>query len=134
MASFSRNVLGSPIVPLEFYEKQCKHFTHHSPRSRNAVIELMKKCDLLVLPSLVEGRALVQLEALSCGLPLIVTPHTGGSDLIEDGFTGFEIPIRAPEIIREKIDPKRYMNDLEYRRGYTYGFNYCSLSLDWDPQ
>ena len=29
----------------------------------------MQSCDLLVLPSIVEGRALVQQEAMSCGLP-----------------------------------------------------------------
>ena len=49
----------------------------------------MKEHDALVLPSIVEGRALVQQEALSCGLPIIVTPNTGGEDLIEEGTTGY---------------------------------------------
>src|SRR6185295_9694510 len=66
--------------------------------------ELMQNCDVLVLPSIVEGRALVQQEALSCGLPLIVTPNAGGEDLIEEGRTGFLIPIRSPEKIAETIE------------------------------
>jgi starch synthase len=31
--------------------------------------------NVLVLPSLVEGLALVQLEAMACGIPLITTPN-----------------------------------------------------------
>ena len=45
----------------------------------------MQQHDALVLPSIVEGRALVQQEFLSCGLPIIVTPNSGGEDLVEEG-------------------------------------------------
>ena len=64
----------------------------------------MNKHDVLVLPSIVEGRALVQQEALASGLPLIITPNTGGEDLIENEKTGFVVPIRKPEKIAEKIE------------------------------
>ena len=37
----------------------------------------MNEHDVLVLPSIIEGRALVQQEALANGLPLIITPNTG---------------------------------------------------------
>ena len=57
----------------------------------------------LILPSIVEGRALVQQEALSCGIPIVVTPNAGGEDLIEDGITGHLVPIRSPEKIAEKV-------------------------------
>ena len=63
----------------------------------------MKAHDALVLPSIVEGRALVQQEALSCGLPIIVTPNTGGEDLVEEAITGHLVPIRSPEKIAEAI-------------------------------
>jgi glycosyltransferase involved in cell wall biosynthesis len=55
----------------------------------------MKAHDALVLPSIVEGRALVQQEALSCGLPIIVTPNAGGEDLVEEGFNRAPCPIRS---------------------------------------
>ena len=64
----------------------------------------MGECDVLCLPSIVEGRALVMQEAMSQGLPLIVTPNTGGADLIEEGVTGFLVPIRSPEIIAARLD------------------------------
>ena len=63
----------------------------------------MYQHDALVLPSIVEGRALVQQEALACGLPIIVTPNAGGEDLIEDGVTGHLVPIRSPRDIVKKI-------------------------------
>jgi glycosyltransferase involved in cell wall biosynthesis len=42
-------------------------------------------------------------EAMSQGLPLLITPNTGGEDLIEEGRTGFLVPIRSPEAIAEKL-------------------------------
>jgi glycosyltransferase involved in cell wall biosynthesis len=57
-----------------------------------------------VLPSLVEGLALVQLEAMACGIPLITTPNAGGSDIVTDGVDGFVIPIRNVEVLKEKLE------------------------------
>jgi glycosyltransferase involved in cell wall biosynthesis len=96
-------VMGAPVVHLEFYQRLLD-FRYETPRPQSEVFRLMRECDVLVLPSMVEGRALVQQEALSCGLPLIVTPNAGGEDLIVEGHTGFLVPIRCPEIIAEKID------------------------------
>lgn len=96
-------VMGSPILPMSFYREQFSAFIHEPPRSRAAVMELMQTCDVLALPSLVEGRALVQQEALACGLPLIVTANAGGEDLVEEGRTGFLVPIREPGKIANKI-------------------------------
>ena len=96
-------VMGALLKPLSFYKYQCPDMVYEPPRSNAAVIELMLTCDVLVLPSLAEGRAIVQLEALACGLPLIITPNTGGEDLIETGVTGFIVPIRSPEMIAQKL-------------------------------
>ncbi|WP_028990318.1 glycosyltransferase family 4 protein [Thermithiobacillus tepidarius DSM 3134] len=59
--------------------------------------------DVFVFPSLFEGFGLVILEALSQGLPVITTPHTGGPDILEEGRDGFIVPIRSPEAIAEKL-------------------------------
>src|SRR6185436_9187314 len=67
-------------------------------------LALMQSCDLLVLPSIVEGRALVQQEAMACGLPLLVTANAGGEDLIEPDRTGWLVPIRSPEALASRID------------------------------
>lgn len=97
-------VLGTPLLPMAFYRRAYPEFSYQAPRPHSAVLELMSSCDLLVLPSLLEGRALVQQEALSCGLPLIVTENAGAADLIVEGETGFLVPIRSPEAIAARID------------------------------
>jgi len=96
-------LMGSPIAPMDFYRGQYQDFTYMTTRPHHEVLQLMQSCDALVLPSIAEGRALVQQEALANGLPLIVTPNTGGEDLIVEGETGFLVPIRSPEKIAEKI-------------------------------
>ena len=96
-------VIGSLLMPMEFYRAHLPDFTYEPTRPHQAVLQLMESCDVFVLPSIVEGRALVQQEAMSCGLPLIVTANAGGEDLIDEGKTGFLVPIRSPEKIAEKI-------------------------------
>jgi glycosyltransferase involved in cell wall biosynthesis len=97
-------VMGALVAPLSFYRKQYADFVYEPPRAHSEVLGLMQTCDILVLPSIVEGRALVQQEAMSCGLPLIVTANAGGSDLIDEGKTGYLVPIRSPGKIAEKIN------------------------------
>jgi glycosyltransferase involved in cell wall biosynthesis len=97
------SVLGQPSLPMEFYRKQFSDFKYLPPCSNQKVRNIMRAHDALVLPSIVEGRALVQQEALSCGLPIIVTPNAGGEDLVEEGITGHLVRIRSPEKIAEVI-------------------------------
>jgi glycosyltransferase involved in cell wall biosynthesis len=97
-------VLGFPLRPLEFYRREFSDFTYEAPRSQGLVKQMMLSCDVLVLPSIVEGRAMVQTEALSCGLPIVVTANAGAEDLVEQGKTGFIVPIRSPEVLAERLN------------------------------
>jgi glycosyltransferase involved in cell wall biosynthesis len=99
----SLSILGQPSMQMEFYRKQLPDFEYYPPCTNSKVREIMELHDALVLPSIVEGRALVQQEALSCGLPIVVTPNAGGEDLVEEGITGHLIPIRSPEKIAKAI-------------------------------
>jgi glycosyltransferase involved in cell wall biosynthesis len=99
----SLTVLGQPSMPMEFYRNCFPNFEYLAPCSNESIRRIMQEHDALVLPSIVEGRALVQQEALACGLPLIVTANAGGEDLIEEGITGYLVSIRSPEGISEKI-------------------------------
>ncbi|MDQ6655898.1 MAG: glycosyltransferase [Verrucomicrobiota bacterium] len=96
-------VMGSLLRPLAWYREQLPNFTYEPPRPHAEVLRLMRSCDVFVLPSLVEGRALVQQEAMACGLPLLATKNAGGDDLISEGETGFLLPIRSPKALAEKI-------------------------------
>jgi len=58
---------------------------------------------VLVLPSIQEGLALVQAQAMACGVPVIASENTGAADLFTDGVEGFIVPIRDAGAIREKL-------------------------------
>jgi starch synthase len=88
--------------------------SHHrwiSSLPHDELLEEMGRHDVLVLPSLFEGFALVILEAMSRGLTVIATPNTGASDIITDGDNGFIVPIRDPAAIQERIE--RVLDDRE---------------------
>jgi glycosyltransferase involved in cell wall biosynthesis len=102
-APISLSILGQPSMPMEFYRKQFPDFEFYPPCTNSKVREIMQLHDTLILPSIVEGRALVQQEALSCGLPIIITPNTGGEDLVEEEVTGYLVPTRSPKKIAEAV-------------------------------
>jgi len=60
-------------------------------RPRTELIEVLRSCDVFVLPSYFEGFGLVLLEALACGLPVITTTATAGPDIIARGNDGWVI-------------------------------------------
>jgi starch synthase len=69
-----------------------------------ALLEEMSHHDVMVFPSLFEGCALVILEAMSQGLPVIATPNTGAAHFISDGNDGFIVPIRDVEAIVKHLE------------------------------
>jgi glycosyltransferase involved in cell wall biosynthesis len=60
--------------------------------------------DMLVLPSLSEGRPNVVLEALSCEVPVVATDVGGIPELMIEGETGYLVPSKNPLQLSEKIN------------------------------
>ncbi len=73
----------------------------HVPQQR--LKDVMSRSHVLVLPSIEEGLAMVQAQAMACGCPVIGTQHTGAEDLFEDDRQGFVVPIRAADAIAAKL-------------------------------
>jgi glycosyltransferase involved in cell wall biosynthesis len=86
---------------LDQYSQQIRYISSVPHASLN---QYYSSANVLVLPSLVEGLALVQLEAIACGIPLITTPNAGGSDIITDGIEGYIVPIRDTGMLKEKLE------------------------------
>jgi glycosyltransferase involved in cell wall biosynthesis len=63
----------------------------------------LREADIFLLPSLEDGLALTVVEALASGLPAIVTPNTGASDLVQPGVNGEIVPIRDPQAISDAV-------------------------------
>jgi len=71
--------------------------------SQERLAQLMSTSHVMVLPSIEEGLALVQGQAMACGCPVIASTNTGAEDLFQDGVEGFIVPIRDPDMIRAKL-------------------------------
>lgn len=63
----------------------------------------MSRSHMLVLPSIEEGLALVQAQALACGCPVICSTQTGGEDLFTDGVEGFVVPVRDAAALADRM-------------------------------
>lgn len=61
------------------------------------------QASLFCQPSIQDGFSLVIPQAMACGLPVICTENTGGSDLIDQGKNGFIVQARHIEQLQEKI-------------------------------
>jgi starch synthase len=71
--------------------------------SREELGQVMGRCHVHVFPTLIDGFGRNIIEAMAAGLPVITTPNCAGPDLIEDGVTGFIIPIRDVDAICQKL-------------------------------
>jgi glycosyltransferase involved in cell wall biosynthesis len=69
------------------------------PRAR--VIDLFRQADVFVLPTVSEGFALTQLEAMSFGLPVITTPNCG--EVVTHGIDGIIIPAGDSQSLTQAI-------------------------------
>lgn len=84
--------------PLGRYQDVCQ-FLGRVPRSK--MISLYRWADVLVLPSICEGSAMVTYEALQYGLPVITTHHAGS--IVRDELGGWIVPIRNINAIAEAL-------------------------------
>ena len=83
--------------------KHAGRFKHVGVVPRPQLASVYSQASALVVPSVEEGLALVQAQAMACGLPVIATTHTGAEDLFTDGLEGFIVQPRDPDAIRDAI-------------------------------
>jgi starch synthase len=74
----------------------------HGPVPPEILRGYFRNSDVLVLPSYFEGLALVVLEAMACGLPVIASDATGGADVV-DASCGSIIPAGDPSALVEAL-------------------------------
>jgi glycosyltransferase involved in cell wall biosynthesis len=124
----------------ELLKKNEDLFTHKGTQPRSALSWYYSQASALVLPSIQEGLALVQAQAMACGVPVIATTHTGAEDLFSDGVEGFIVAPRDSGAIRERIqflidNPNRRaeMSQAARERVRTLGgwrdYGRCCLSI-----
>jgi glycosyltransferase involved in cell wall biosynthesis len=89
------------------------HVPHHE------LVHEYRQADVVVAPSIEDGFSVVPLEAMACGVPVIVSRNAGVSEVIDDGETGFVVPARAPDRIASALESLYRSPELRRRMGET---------------
>lgn len=106
------SIVGSN-APLQPFADVIEHTPH---LTRPALAARYREADVFVFPTLIEGMPLVVLEAMACGLPVIVTAN-GPADLVRDGIDGFIIPERSEEALADRLQQLHRDRDLRIEMG-----------------
>ncbi len=96
---------------------------------RGPVVDTLAEADVFVLPSVSEGFGLAALEAMACGLPVVVTDHCGVAQNIVDGENGFIVPARDPAALGEVLGR---LTDPEVRAAVGRAARATAESLSWE--
>ncbi len=59
--------------------------------------------EVVIVPSHYESFGMVALEAMACGIPVVASQVGGLAFLIQDGITGFHVPVGEPEALADRI-------------------------------
>lgn len=91
-----------------------RKFSHKMARfvgSTDNVLPYLQAMDVYVLPSLTETSSLSTMEAMACGLPVVVTPVGSIKVYVKEGYNGFffskgDSETLAKRIIELLVDPQ----------------------------
>lgn len=100
-ASVHFDIVGSIGISDQAVAAAPSNMTFHGSVSRDRSADYYRKADVFVLPTLSDGFAITQLEAMAYGLPVITTPHCGA--VVEEEKTGFVVPVRDAASLAEAV-------------------------------
>lgn len=133
-------------LPAEFWiagegeqEKELKSFANENKLENvrllgaiphDKIAEVYQKADFFILPSLSEGNPLVILEAMACGLPIIVSDAPSLSALSQESGAGFvfkrqDIP-QLFQLIKNSLDLKSSEVEELHKKARSFAERNCS--------
>ncbi|POZ52105.1 glycosyltransferase family 4 protein [Methylovulum psychrotolerans] len=91
------DIVGPLYISDKAMATASRNVRFHGRVTRNEIGGWYRNADAFILPTLSDGFAITQLEAMAYGLPVITTANCG--DVVTDGIDGFIVPTRDPEAI-----------------------------------
>ncbi len=110
---------------------------HHQP-PQQSIRDIYAACDVWLMGSRNEGFGLPLLEAMACRTPVISTPTGAAPDLIDDGVTGYQVPVEDAQAMADRIVQVlsfsaaewQGMSDAAYARARSYTWDDATRKLE----
>ena len=102
---------------LEILHHFRRPYTLHGVKKGEALKELIPQWDLYLLPSYEEGFPVSVLEAMSAGIPAIVSDDTGAREAVLKDEGGVVLSTFAPEELDRRLLPLCQKRDLRIQKG-----------------
>ena len=125
--SYEFHVAGE-VAPRVAAQPLCRHLTFLGRVPRARMRAEFEAADVFALPTLAEGLGVVQLEAMACGLPVIVTPNCGS--IVRDGIEGRIVPERDPVALADAI--AEIVEDRDKRARMSAAARRRAEAFTWD--
>lgn len=122
------NIVGPVLISEAGIRSAPSNVRFHGRVSRQETQEWYRSADLYILPTLSDGFALTQLEAMAHGLPVIATPNCG--EVVQQGVNGQIVPARSAEAIVSALT--NYLDKPELL--FTHSQSAFSRSRDFSKQ
>jgi glycosyltransferase involved in cell wall biosynthesis len=71
--------------------------------TQSDMVDIYQQASILVHPALIDAGPKVVTEAMSSGLPAIVTNAVGYSEIIDDGYNGYTVPARNAQALIKPV-------------------------------
>jgi glycosyltransferase involved in cell wall biosynthesis len=96
-------IIGPVLDGKELLDEYKGFFKYYDFLHHEELVKHIHESDVYVFPSYLDSWAMTVIEAMACGLPVIVTENTGAKSAVIDGENGFIIPINDLEVLKSKI-------------------------------
>ena len=136
-------VIGGDLVDIDGVESEEMHLLHQlrdeyglqdmvtflGKRSQDSLPYYYSAAEMVIMPSHYESFGMVALESMACGTPVIAS-HVGGLiHLVEDGVTGYHVPVDDHVALSNVISGLLQDKALRYRMGHdAFAF---AKNYDW---
>ena len=98
-------------------------------RSQDTLPYYYSAAEAVVVPSHYESFGMVALEAMACGTPVVASQVGGLAFLVQDGVTGFTIPVEDPHALAERLI--LLVQDAELRKKMSASAANFALNYSW---
>jgi D-inositol-3-phosphate glycosyltransferase len=112
------------------------HIEFIGAKSQDWLPDYYRAAEALVMPSDYESFGMVALEAMACGTPVIASEVGGLAFLIQDGVTGYHIPVREPNALAQRMialldnpDKRDRIGQAAYETAKRYSWSHVTDQL-----